>query len=214
MKVDTRKFNAALRLALEHTSRELPDVINKAAVDVIIKAASMTKKADPSEIERSLTNGVITITGRKRKDGAASIKNVFDPKPMVYLIINAKRRAKGLPGLNNRDMSKAAQAFIRRRKAAVGFVAFAGWQKALIAMGGRGFGSSKSKMTGLENTSARRGGGSKAAVGKLAAKFFNTATACEQYGAVPLQMALDAKSDDMRRHVEEKLSKICREASR
>jgi len=214
MKVDTRKFASALRLAIEHTSSEIPDVINKAAIDVIITAAKLTRKADPGRIEQSLTKGVIPVTGRKKKDGSVAIKNVFVPKPIVYMIINANRRRQGKPGLNNSQMSKAAQALIRKRKQAIGFTAYAGWQKALLDLGGHGFGSSKTKMQGINNTSARGGRGEKATSSRMIAKMVNTATACEIYGRIPLQEALDIKERDIRQHVKEKLDGICRQASR
>jgi hypothetical protein len=214
MQVNTKDFEKALQFALEHTSREVPKVINSAAIEVITIAARLTKKAEKSQIENALRNAVLYTV--KQRNDAKILKRLTsgaDEVPIVYLILNKNQRSAGLPGLNNSQMSVAAKKFIQNRIKSIGFVAYGGWQKALKAFGGRGFGS-KSKLSGIENTTAKDGYGIKATAGKMFAKMVNTAAACEEYGYLPLQEAVDLKAKDMRRHVEEKLSKICQQASR
>lgn len=221
MKVDTRDFEKALKNVLAHTSRDFPKVINGACIEIITTAAKLTKKADKEAIDKKLTTGTVTISSKSIAGSILSAtkalkkpKTFAKPAPMVYKIINARLSAKGKPGLNNADMSKAAQSLIRRRKAAVGFVAFAGWQKALLAFGGRGFGS-KGQQAGFDKSTASRGYGIKAREGaRMVAKFVNTAAACERYGAGPLQQAVNSKTRAFIERLEQKLSERCREASR
>ena len=127
---------------------------------------------------------------------------------MVYKIINAKQTKDGLPGLNNADMSVAAQGFIRRRKRAVGYTAYAGWQKALQAVGGRGFGNASAKLGG----SIEAGYGIKADSKRFIAEAINTASAIELIGGeAALQEAINMKTERMIEHLEEKLEKAARE---
>lgn len=212
MTVNIAKFQAALKRVLEHTSRETPIVINDAARDIIIKAAELTHKADAGKIERELSSGTITRTHSKTGKTLKKPKLVaYKPARLVYLIINAKRTKAGQSGLNNTDMSKEAQKFIRRRKSAVGFTAYAGWQKALQAVGGRGFGA-KNQQPGFESSSAKGGHGIKATQGNLVAKMINTASAIELYGRNALQEAIDNKTRSMLEHLEQKLQKSFKES--
>ena len=207
MKVKTAEFEAALKKILVHTSRDFPTVINDTARDIIIQAAKNTYKADPSKIERQLTTGVITRTHSK---AGKTLKNpkviAYKPARLVYLIIAAKLSAQGKRGLSQGEMSREAQKFIKRRKSGVGFTAFAGWQKALMAVGGRGFGS-KAMQSGFEQSSAREGYGEKATPEQMIAKMVNTASAIEIYGREPLQSAINNKTTSMLKHLDEKLAK-------
>ena len=203
IEVDTRDFEQALRKTLQQTSRDIPDVINSAAIDIITAAAKYTKKADKSLISDSLLRPVTPIKGARPGR----------PASIIYLMLNAKQRKSGQAGLNNSDMSNAAKALIKKRSAAIGFIAYAGWQKALLAFGGRGFGS-KAQKTGFETSSASRGRGIKARIGSLFALMSNTAEACDKYGKIPLEMAFWDKTRRMMEHLEEKLKKRCDEANK
>lgn len=202
--VNTSKFEAALRDILKYTSRETSVVINSTAIEVITTAAALTKKADPAEIEKKLTTGVIARTTSKTGKVLKKPKIIaYKPAEMVYMILNARQRKMGKPGLNNADMSREAQKMIKRRKAASGYTAYAGWQNALQAVGGRGFGYRVPK---YEGSTAAHGYGIKATPSKLLAKLVNTASAIEIYGAAPLQAAIDQKTALMIARVEQKLA--------
>lgn len=206
MKVDTRAFEAALKKVLANTSRDVPTVINDTARDVIIKAAQGTHQASPADIERQLSTGIVTRTHSKSGKLLKKPKISYQPARLVYLIIAAKRSKNNQRGLNQSEMSQEAQKFIKRRKSAVGFTAYAGWQNALLAVGGRGFGS-KSKQAGFGKSSAKEGYGTRATPERMLAKMVNTASAIEIYGSGPLQSALNNKADSMLKHVGEKLQK-------
>lgn len=202
--VNTSKFEAALRDILKYTSRETSVVINSTAIEVITTAAGLTKKADPAAIEKKLTTGVIARTHTKTGKPLKKPKILaYKPAELVYMILNARQRKMGRPGLNNADMSREAQKLIKRRKAASGYTAYAGWQNALQAVGGRGFGRQVPK---YEGSTAAHGYGIKATPEKLLAKLVNTASAIEIYGAAPLQEAIDRKTASMIARVESKLA--------
>jgi hypothetical protein len=201
--VDTSRFEAALKDILKYTSRETAVVINSTAIEVITTAAELTKKADPAVIEKKLTTGVIARTHTKTGKVLKKPKVLaYKPAELVYMVLNARQRKAGKPGLNNADMSREAQKLIKRRRAASGYTAYAGWQKALQAVGGRGFGRAPK----FEGSSAAKGYGIKATPDKLMAKLVNTASAIELYGVAPLQEAIDRKTAAMIARIEQKLA--------
>jgi hypothetical protein len=200
--VDTTRFEAALKDILKYTSRETALVINSTAIEVITTAAELTKKADPAEIERKLTTGVIARTHTKTGKVLKKPKVYYKPAELVYMILNARQTKMGKAGLSNAEMGREAQKLIRRRRAASGYTAYAGWQRALQAVGGRGFGRAPK----FDGSSAAKGYGIKATADKLSAKLVNTATAIELYGVKPLQEAIDRKTAAMIARVEQKLA--------
>jgi hypothetical protein len=201
--VNTANFEAALKDILKYTSREAAVVINSTAIEVITTAAELTKKADPAAIEKKLTTGTVSRTTTKSGRLLKKPKVLaYKPAELVYKILNARQTREGKPGLNNADMSREAQKLIKRRRAASGYTAYAGWQKALQAVGGRGFGRAPK----FEGSSAAQGYGIKATPEKLMARLVNTASAIELYGAAPLQAAIDRKTAAMIARVEAKLA--------
>jgi hypothetical protein len=201
--VKTTEFEAALKDILRYTSRESAVVLNSTAIEIITTAAALTKKADPAAIEKKLTTGVVarmhTKAGRLLKKPKLL---AYKPAELVYMILNSRQRKAGKPGLNNAEMSREAQKLIKRRKAAIGYTAYAGWQKALLAVGGRGFGRAPK----FDGSSAALGYGIKATPEKLFAKLVNTASAIELYGAGPLQQAIDTKTEKMIARVQQKMA--------
>ena len=201
--VKTAAFEAALKDILKYTSREAAVVLNSTAIEVITTAAELTKKADPAEIEKKLTSGTVSRTTTKTGKLLKKPKVLaYKPAELVYKILNARQTRAGKPGLSHSEMSREAQKLIKRRKAASGYTAYAGWQKALQAVGGRGFGRAPK----FEGSSAAQGYGIKATPEKLMAKLVNTASAIEIYGAGPLQEAIDRKTAAMIARVEAKLT--------
>lgn len=194
LKVDTSGFERALKDVLSRIKTDVPTAMNGHAIAVITKAAQLTPKADKGSIPYKLYS---EVTNRGRS------------VPVIYLLINA-RAGKG-KGLNNDAMRTAAKKLIGRRVASIGFNAYAGWQNALVAMGGRGFGS-KGKKAGFEASSAADGKGRKATVASLVASFSNTAAWIEHIGQKPLQEALNAEEANMQKYLDRKIAETCRRA--
>jgi hypothetical protein len=227
--IDTTSFEKALRNTLLHTSRDMSEVLNGTAINVITTAAKLTQKANKGDIVYELFKTVAPSSKPTlRPSVARKYGKIFGKPslvghkgklvPLLYLLINHNRKtgAGGVgtgPALNNMQMSATGKKFLARRMASIGYTAFAGWQKALMSFpGARGFGS-KAQQKGFSVSGAARGSGKRATVGNLMAMFSNTAEWVEHIGAEPLQEALDLREAEMISHMSLKLDQRCKEAS-
>ena len=202
--IDLRGLYKALKAAIEFSSRDASEVINSAARDIIFRSAQQTKKADKHKIEADLTRSIYTVTTGKSGRILKKPKRMYQASELVYRIVNAKRRKRGERGIAGKDMAQEAQKEIKRRINAVGYIAYAGWNKALIAFGGRGFGTGKTGKI-KENSFAARGYGKRAWPQNLAAEFANRATHAFEVGGAVTQRILYEKETEIYRHLEAKL---------
>jgi hypothetical protein len=202
--VDVSGLIKALELAAQYSSRTASEVINGAARDIIFQSAAQTKKADKNRITRDLTRAVFTVTTSKTGRLLKKPKAVYQAAELVYKIVNAKRKLKGEKGIAGQQMARESQKLIKRRLASVGYIAYAGWNKALIAFGGRGFGSSKTGKIN-EQSKAARGYGRPARPEILLAEFVNRATKAWEIGGAVTQRAINEKERAIMARVEEKL---------
>ena len=203
--IDLRGLNKALEAAIAVSSRSAAEVINSAARDIIFKSAERTKKADKHKIESELTRSIYTVTQGKSGRILKKPKRMYQASELVYRLVNAKRKMKGQRSIAGQQMSQAAQSFIKRRMNSVGYIAYAGWNKALIAFGGRGFGSGKTGKI-KENSRAARGYGRPAWPQMLLAEFANRATHAFEVGGAVTQTIVTEKEADIYRHLESKLA--------
>jgi hypothetical protein len=203
--IDLRGLNKALEAAIAVSSRSASEVINSAARDIIFTSAQRTKKADKQKIESELTRRIYFVTKGKSGRVLKKPKKLYQASELVYRLVNAKRRAKGQRGIAGQEMSQAAQTLIKRRMAAVGYIAYAGWNKALIAFGGRGFGTGKTGKI-QENSYAARGYGRPAWPQTLNAEFANRATNAFEIGGAVTQSVVSEKEAAIYRHLESKLA--------
>lgn len=201
VEVDASEFLRALDLAIQHSSRETADVINHACLDVIIQAARDMPKADPEKITTQLTSASFTVATSKTGKTLKKPKVFYHGNELVYKIVNAKRRKQGLPGISGQKMHDEAQKLIKRRRASCGYTAYAGWQNACKAFGGRGFGSKSDP----QNSKAKDGFGRKASEHDMVAEMVNTAQKALEIGGEAFQAVLDRKAEEMIHHVEQKL---------
>lgn len=190
---------------MQVSSRSAAEVINSAARDIIFKSAQQTKKADKQKIETELTRAIYTVTKSKSGRILKKPKRMYQASELVYRIVNAKRRKAGQHGIAGQEMSQAAQKEVKKRLAAVGYIAYAGWNKALIAFGGRGFGTGKTGKI-KENSHAARGFGRPAWPQALLAEFSNKATNAYEVGGAVTQRIVYEKEADIYRHLESKLA--------
>lgn len=213
IEMDTSQFVAALKKTLVYTKRDFADVINGTAIEVVTTAAKLTKKADRGDVAFSIEKAGTSVravkAGRQRRKHEHSMKIFEKPPLLVYLILNSRqKKAHGFGhGFNNSNMSFEHAKFLKQRIASIGFNAYAGWQKALLAVGGRGFGAGRKKAGFKGASSADAGTGKKATVTDLAATVNNTAAWIEHIGRAPVEEALNLSAARMVRHLEEKLEK-------
>jgi hypothetical protein len=203
--IDLRGLNKALEAAIAVSSRGASEVINSTARSIIFESAQRTKKADKHKIETELTRAIYTVTQTKTGRVLKKPKRMYQASELVYRIVNAKRRKAGERGIAGQQMSQAAQKEIKRRINAVGYIAYAGWNKALIAFGGRGFGTGKTGKI-KENSYAARGYGRPAWPQTLLAEFANRATNAFEVGGAVTQSVVSEKEADIYRHLEAKLA--------
>lgn len=97
--VDTRELNAAITRAARDSSKTIAEICNRKLMFICRGALRMTKKAT-----------------------VEAIRNLANLDPLVPRIINAQRRAQGLPALNDKDMAEAKRKFIAARVRAVNFI--------------------------------------------------------------------------------------------
>jgi hypothetical protein len=209
--LDYSSFDKAIKNAMVYSSRDPVTILNSEAKYVIIQTAQRIKKASADAIQNTLTSGS-DITRTTTKTGRVLKKPkliAHRPSIAAYRIINAQQKKKGLPGLNNSQMSIAVQAMISRRKSAVGFAAYIGWANALEQVGGRGFGSGTArKQARFIKSSAAQGGAELATESSLSVSFWNRVDYIQKInGESALQGALDYQAREMVRHLEEKLAK-------
>jgi hypothetical protein len=203
--IDLRGLNKALEAAIAVSSRSASEVINSAARDIIFTSAQRTKKADKQKIQAELTRRIYTVTTSKTGRLLKKPKTVYQASELVYRLVNAKRKQKGEHGIAGQEMGQAAQKEIKRRLNAVGYIAYAGWNKALIAFGGRGFGTGKTGKI-QSNSYAARGYGRPAWPQTLAAEFANRAKNAFEVGGAVTQAVVREKEADIYRHLESKLA--------
>lgn len=201
VKIDLREFDKALTKAIATSSRSASEVINAACLDIIIRSAGAIKKADEGKIRKQLQDTVSVVSKKTGKETSRR-----HPSRLVYNIINARLAKKGSVGLSGQKMAAAAKKLISARVSSIGYIAYAGFQKANLAFGGRGFGRNQNKQLN-EKSKAARGYGIAAEPRALYAQFVNAATAAFEVGGAAVQAIVDWKAQDIKRHLEEKFKK-------
>lgn len=173
---------AALNLVEKVTGRTCAESLNRAALHTIIGskgypgAMQLTPKADRAKIQaiplRVLRAAVVV---RAKRTGRW---------PLTRAQIN---------DLVSRERS--------RRLAAIGYLAYAGWNNAAKGVGGKGLKTN----SGFSKSDARFGQGIKAGIGNLLAIITNTAPASERLGFNALQLGLDNAAQDLTDYAHKKM---------
>lgn len=178
---DEHEFGRALDFVEKEVGRTAKESINRAGLHVIIGGKGF--------------KGAMQLTPKASK---AAIKSI--PYEELAGYVAAKLRAKGLIGKGSGRKWSTAQfknavAWERKRRSqASGYTAFAGWDKAARAFGGRGL----KNVTGSANKLSRFGYGTKATNNiNPVAWLVNTAPMAEKIGLEPLQKAITNVARDM-----------------
>jgi hypothetical protein len=104
--VDTRGLAKALREYQEATGKDLPTVVNRAAVNLAFRSAQLTKTAD--------------------KFSVASGRGIYQFRQWVRWVFTSKGK---FPPLTDDEIIKEGAKILRKRAAAVGYIR-AGWVRA------------------------------------------------------------------------------------
>lgn len=186
MELDVSNFVEALNYVEKHTGRAVEESLNRAGLHAIIGSGSGP--------------GAMQLTPKAARD---KIKAIPDRALIGFVIRRAKRNGKW--PLTTKEISQQVRSERRRRLAAVGYTAYAGWNNAAKAMGGRGIRKGVNK--NFPKSKAAKGYGKKASKSTLEAVIANTAPMAEKIGLPALQKGLDNAAKDLVEYAEKKIQK-------
>jgi hypothetical protein len=190
----TVNFPEFQRALLEYekavTNHDLPYILNRAGRNVATKASHNTPRATVAEINSEMRS---IAPGTKRS-------------PFLFVLTNAKRKAKGLPPVGGALMSAPATDFLKQRRSSRAYIA-AGWTPAIVKFGGhtRAHISNKSKINQANNQLASSE--------ELVAILENAAAGAGKVGSEALEKALVDTSRDMIEFAHKKLEETAKEYS-
>jgi hypothetical protein len=203
--LDTRKFDEAMRFYASAVKKDTAHIVNRQALNVLLKTVKLTPKADPKAIKGKLL----------RPDGK--------PNARVYKIISMQDAGGAFAEANARKTSKGrrsaklkvAKAFVGRRVRATGYIR-AGWFTATsvldrllgknVSLGsGAGIRKKFPNLTGHILTAK--------ASEKPFAEFGSMAKAAGRIGRAALQRGMDAAAADMRQYAEKVMKQTARKVA-
>jgi hypothetical protein len=184
--IDTTKFVQATQYVFDNTRKIIPEILNRGAL--------------------------VSLIGGKGVQGAMkrtpkALRDVILAVPVASVAKYVLARHRGVH-LTRAQITTLVKKEYRRRIAAIGYTANTGWNKAIIALGGRGIGK---HATGKGYASL---GGAKPSIGTdFTVEFWNTTPAAQMIGTEPLQAALDDTARDMVEYAGGKLEEVFTSAS-
>ena len=187
MELDTREFQRALLKYIPTTKRDLPEIVNKRAINVAFKAIRFTPKASAPKIRRQL---------KKQAKGKA---------PLAALIVNKLQGRFGRQGYYGAKMKSEVEEFIKGKVRGIGYLR-SGWlasAQQMARLAGMKVGRSRAtKVYGK----GEHGQAKHAKPGWTpSATIINLATGIADVGKPALQKAINAEARELIRHVERKL---------
>lgn len=190
--IDTREFQAALKLYARHSKRDLPYIVNKRAINVAFIAMRKTPSATAAKIKRDLRKR-IAVDGRKGRK----------KPPLVALMINSGssklRGEKPEKGLYGQAMATEIEEVIARRQRTRAYIK-SGFLKTIRDIERRVPDRQKRQPRNVQTFSRPAGAGKPAAFGiNPTAEVINYATGARDIAGPALQAALAADAADMRK---------------
>jgi hypothetical protein len=185
VQVDTSELKAAIQYVFDNTRRTMPDIINRAALVTLIGG-----------------KGVTGAMKRTMKAARSSILAV--PEKYVAGYVMNKHKGEKLTRARIKELVRKEY---RRRIGAIGYTANVGWNKAVLAFGGRGIGK-----RGQGKGYAQFGYGKPAVSGDLTAEGANATPMAAALGQAPLQAALAETARDMVEYAGGEFDKIIKAA--
>ena len=215
-RIRTEEFDRALEQYMEYTKRALPDVLNKKALYIARGALRLTPSTPAGTIKSSLGQVVHRKSGVDVKTvnaGAVYPGSQNSGAPLAALIINARRRRSGDPGLYGGDMTRAIEELIAARSRSRSFLK-SGWIPAIRALqplvkDSYGFQGANGRAVQVGSpkgsaTPARAGLQCKAIIENSASGPHETHEALIRYGQPALQEAFENDAASMLRFVADK----------
>lgn len=213
------EFRRTLREYREYSKRDDVTIVNTKAFYIARGAVRETHKADPSVIDRTLSQ-LIKEHDAKNAGKLVKVKRFgrfgkVEEAPLVSLLINAERGRKGMPGLYGSSMRAAVRRFIPRRKQAAGFIA-SGWIPSIKAFEplAEKKGSAPALDRSVKQVGRPKGRGIPADKGQYVptailqnmavARGLTGGTALEKWAQAGLQAAFNNEISSMKEYIEQK----------
>jgi hypothetical protein len=217
-KFESAGLSQAILKCKEHTSKTSTDFINQVALNVAGRAMNETPKADKDKIQRQLGEvgrQISPIKSGKNKGKFKRGKRIFAASnnklegPRAALIINARRRKAGLPGLEGKAMERAIISMVGARKRSVGFEK-SGWIPAVKTLAGN---IQKpfvlAQMKGISVKGTNKGSANPAKSDLVCSVLIeNAAKEITRIGENALQGGMDKEAQEMERHLAAKINPI------
>ena len=204
--LDTRKFDEAMRFYAAAVKKDSAHIVNRQALNVLLKTVKLTPKADPKEIKSKLLR-----PDGKPNDRVYRILSMRDSGG-AFAEANAKKTAKGRKSAK----LKVAKAFVGKRLRATGYIR-AGWFTATsvldrvlgknVSLGsGAGIRKKFPNLTGHILTAKESE--------KPFAEFGSMAKAAGRVGRDALQKGMNAAAADMRQYAEKVMKETARKVAK
>lgn len=175
-------------------------------VNAVLEVERVTGRSCAESINRAGLTAIIGAKGRKGamqltpKASKSKIDSVTDRQLRGAVLSRAKKKGEKL---TSQEIDKRVKRERASRRRAAGYTAFAGWNNAAKAFGGKGLNGVDDKRFG--KSEARHGVGSKASASNLVAEMVNTAPMAETIGFDALQQGLDNAAEDLEEYATRKM---------
>lgn len=191
--VDTTNLINACHYVEQTVGREMVVSLNRAGLNAIIGGKGL--------------KGAMHLTPKAVKSKIMAV-----PIGVIVHAVQLRRQRKGDTAKLTKDQWKVLiDKEYRRRWRASGYTAWAGWNNAAKALGGKGI--KKGVNSGFPKSEASRGYGAHATIANLVAVIANTAPAIEKIGVPALQEALDNAAQDQIDYAQRKMAGIMKKVS-
>tara|TARA_X000001382_G_scaffold64039_1_gene44324 strand:- start:290 stop:895 length:606 start_codon:yes stop_codon:yes gene_type:complete len=192
MELDTSEFQKALLKYIPTTKKDLPEIVNKRAINVAFKAIRFTPKANAAKIRRAMR-----------------LKTRLNA-PLASLILNKLQGKYGRKGYYGAEMRAEVEEFIKGKVRGIGYLK-SGWlasAQQMARLAGMKVGRSRAtKVFGK----GKHGQAKHAKPGWTpSATIINLAEGIADVGKPALQKAINAEAREIMRHVERKLKGTAR----
>jgi len=226
MHLDISSLETAFAVVEKTTGRPMAESLNRAALHVIIGSGAgpgamrLTPVASKEKIRADLAR---SLGGKKASEGAKIYRNQYGTfsrrssrskgaagDSLLKYIALARLKRRGIHKPSNEQIQALMNKILSARLSATGYTAFAGWNKAATALGGRGLRGIDPQRFG--HSEARHGSATKATPESLMAIIVNTAPMAEELGYEALQQGIENAAQDLLDYAHKKLQDTVRKA--
>lgn len=208
-KLDASSMDRAMTRLIPYTEKTGPEIVNQRMMNIGGRAANKTPMADRvkiiselGEVGRKLR---VTKKGRLVRGKRVYAKSARKDAPLAALIINARRRKAGKPGLYGKQMTSAVKRMVGGKTRSVGFgrSGYIPGIKRLASTLKKPFIIGRIKGISVKGQPKGEAHPAPARSLRPQAILINKTQGISKIGAQPLQDALNEEAREINRHVEE-----------